>query len=139
MRRRELIILLGGGAVAVAVAVPIGGRAQQPTGMRRVGVLMNLSENDPEAQRLVTVIREGLAPMAADLRIDYRWAGGDAGRVRAFAKELVELSPDIIVGYATPSVVALHRRPARSPSCSCRSPTRLAKVLSRAWHIRAAI
>jgi putative ABC transport system substrate-binding protein len=39
-----------------------------------------------------------------NLRIDYRWAAGDVGRIRVFAKELVELSPDIIVGYATPSV-----------------------------------
>jgi hypothetical protein len=44
-----------------------------------------------------------------NLRIDYRWAGGDVGHIRAFAKELVELSPDLIVGYATPSVVALQQ------------------------------
>ena len=41
--------------------------------------------------------------------MDYRWASGDVGRIRAFAMELVELSPDIIVGYATPSVVALQQ------------------------------
>jgi putative ABC transport system substrate-binding protein len=45
----------------------------------------------------------------SNLRIDYRWAGGDVGRIRAFAKQLVELSPDIIVGYATPSVLALQQ------------------------------
>ena len=44
-----------------------------------------------------------------NLRIDYRWAGGDVGRIRTFAKELVDLSPDIIVGYGTPVVVALQQ------------------------------
>jgi putative tryptophan/tyrosine transport system substrate-binding protein len=109
MRRRELIIVLGG----MAVAVPFAVRARQPTGVRRLGVLLNLSENDPEAQRLITVFREQLAQLGwadgRNLRIDYRWSGGDVGRVRAFAKELVELSPDIVVGYATPAVLALQQ------------------------------
>src|ERR1700757_1166252 len=108
MRRRQFITLLGS-----AAAWPLAARAQQPAGIRRVGVLMNLSENDLEAQRLVTAFREGLAQLGwvdgRNLRMDYRWASGDVGRIRAFAKELVELSPDIIVGYATPSVVALQQ------------------------------
>jgi putative ABC transport system substrate-binding protein len=66
-----------------------------------------------EAQRLVKAFREGLAQLGwtegRNLRIDYRWAGGDIGRIRTFAKELVELSPDIMVGYATPSVAALQQ------------------------------
>jgi putative ABC transport system substrate-binding protein len=95
MKRREFMALFGGAAVW-----PVAARAQQPAGIRRVGVLMNLSENDLEAQRLITVFREGLAQLGwadgRNLRIDYRWAGGDVGRIRDFAKELVELSPDII-------------------------------------------
>jgi ABC transporter substrate binding protein len=87
--------------------------AQQPAGVRRIGMLLNLSENDVESQRLVTAFRAGLAQLGwadgRNLRIDYRWAGGDVGRIRAFARELVELSPDIIVCYATPSVVALQQ------------------------------
>ena len=79
--------------------------------MRRVAVLINLSENDLEAQRLITAFRDRLAELGwidgRNLRLDYRWASGDVDRVRAFAKELVKLSPDIIVGYATPSVLAL--------------------------------
>ena len=107
MRRREFITLVG----SAAAAWPLAARAQQLAGMRRVGVLINLSENDLEAQRLITAFRERLAELGwidgRNLRIDYRWASGDVDRVRAFAKELVELSPDIIVGYATPSVLAL--------------------------------
>ena len=108
MRRREFISLLGG-----AAAWPLAARAQQADRIRRVGLLMNLSENDLEAQRLLTALKEGLAQLGwaigRNLRIDYRWASGDIGRIRTFAKELVELSPDIIVGYGTPVIVALQQ------------------------------
>src|SRR5687768_1083136 len=97
IRRRGFIFTLGG----AAAAWPLAARAQQPERMRRVGLLMNLSENDLEAQRLLTALREGLAQLGwadgRNLRSDYRWASGDIGRIRTFAKELVELSPDIIV------------------------------------------
>jgi putative tryptophan/tyrosine transport system substrate-binding protein len=109
MRRRKFIRLFG----SAVVAWPLAARAQQAGGTRRVGVLLNLSEKDLEAQRLVTAFREGLAQLGwidgGNLRMDYRWASGDVGRIRTLAKELVELSPDIIVGYATPSVVALQQ------------------------------
>src|SRR6516165_3669770 len=108
MRRRGFIH-----GIAACAAWPLAARAQQAAGPRRVGMLLNLSENDPEAHRLTTAFHEGLAQLGwadgRNLRIDYRWAGGDVGRIRAFAKELVELSPDVIVGYATPSTVALQR------------------------------
>jgi putative ABC transport system substrate-binding protein len=109
MRRREFITLLGGTA-----AWPLAARAQQTSTIRRVGLRMNLSEGDLEAQRLVTAFRERLAQLGwadgRNLRIDYRWAGGDVGRISIFAKELVELSPDMIVGYGTPVVIALQRQ-----------------------------
>jgi putative ABC transport system substrate-binding protein len=108
MQRREFITVLGG-----AAAMPFTARAQQLAGMRRVGILINLSENDLEAQRLVAAFEERLAQLGwingRNLWIDYRWGSGDVDRVRALAKELVGLSPDIIVGYATPSVLALQR------------------------------
>ena len=106
MKRRAFIALLG-----AATAWPLAARAQQAARVRRVSVLMNLSEDDLEAQRLLMTFREGLAQLGwadgRNLRIDYRWAGGDIGQIRTFAKELVELSPDIIVGYGTPVIVAL--------------------------------
>ena len=98
MKRREFITLLGG-----AAAWPLAARAQQPGEMRRIGVLMNLSENDPEAQRLVATFQEGLAQLGwtdgRNLRIDYRWSAGDIERIRRSAAELVALAPDVILAY----------------------------------------
>ena len=106
IRRRKFITLLSG-----AAAWPLAARAQQPTGIRRLGVLLNLSENDVEAQRLVTAFREGLAQLGwtdgRNLRIDYRWASGDVGRIRTFAKELVEMSPDIRTVFFASSLAFL--------------------------------
>ena len=85
------------------MAWPLAARAQQAAEIRRVGVLMNLSENDPEAQRLVATFREGLAQLGwtdgRNLRIDYRWSGGDVDRIRISAAELVALAPDVILAY----------------------------------------
>ena len=76
MRRRDVLALL-----ACAGAWPLAVRAQQSGQIRRLGVLLNLSENDVEAQRLVTAFREGLAQLGwadgRNLRVDYRWTGGD--------------------------------------------------------------
>jgi putative ABC transport system substrate-binding protein len=109
MRRREFITLLGG----AAASWPLAARAQQGERVRRIGLLLNLSKDDLEAQRLLTAFREGLAQLGwadgRNLRIDYRWASGDIGRTRTFARELVGLSPDVIVAYGTPVVVALQQ------------------------------
>jgi putative ABC transport system substrate-binding protein len=108
MRRREFITLLAG----LTAGWPLIVRAQSAR-IRRLGVLLNLSENDQEAQHLVTAFREELTRLGwadgRNLRVEYRWTAGDVDRAGAFAKELVELSPDVIVGYATPSTVALQR------------------------------
>jgi putative tryptophan/tyrosine transport system substrate-binding protein len=63
MRQREFVALLGG----ATAAWPLAARAQQPAGMRRIGMLINLSENDLEAQRLLTAVREELARLGFDL------------------------------------------------------------------------
>jgi putative tryptophan/tyrosine transport system substrate-binding protein len=99
MRRRELIALISG--VATACALP--GYAQQPSASRRVGVLMNLAEADPAAQRLIATFRESLNKMGwvegANLHVDYRWSAGDLERIRKYAAELIALRPDVILAY----------------------------------------
>src|SRR5438132_2465823 len=72
MRRRKFIALLGG-----AAAWPLAARAQQPDRMRRIGVLMHLPENDPEAQARMRAFRQGLQQLGwvegRNVRIDYRF------------------------------------------------------------------
>jgi len=104
--RRSFIALVGGTA-----AWPLAARAQQAERVRRLGVLMSNSEDDPLAQARVTAFRQALAELGwsegRNLKIDWRWSGGDIARVREYAAELVRLAPDIIVANGTPSVAAL--------------------------------
>ena len=106
MRRREFITLLG-----VAAAWPLAARAQQADRVRRVGVLMGFGESDRASQSLVTEFRVALANLGwkegSNLRIELRWGEGDVDRIGAFAKELVELRPDAILGQTTPVASAL--------------------------------
>jgi putative ABC transport system substrate-binding protein len=108
MRRREFISLLGG-----AAAWPLGARAQQAERMRRIGVIMNLAEHDPEGQARVGAFRDGLQQLGwtvgRNVRIDIRWEGADADRARRYAAELVTLAPDAILASAAPAVEALQQ------------------------------
>ena len=107
MKRREFITL-GGGAV---VAWPLAARAQQSNRMRRIGVLMGLSESDPEAQSRIAAFRKTLQDLgwteARNVRTDYYWAAGDIDRTHALAKELVSSAPDVIVVNTPPGLSAL--------------------------------
>jgi putative ABC transport system substrate-binding protein len=98
MRRRQFILTLG-----AAASWPFATHAQQVAAMRRVGALMNISEDDPEARGLVAAFREGLAQLGwvdgRNLRFDYRWSAGDVELIRKYAAELVALNPDVILAY----------------------------------------
>jgi putative ABC transport system substrate-binding protein len=106
IRRREFMTLLGG-----AAAWPLVARAQQAERVRRIGVLIGLAESD--AQEGLPAFTKGLAELGwtdgHNVRIDYRFAAADVGRMQAFAKELVGLKPDLIVAQTTPVVAALQR------------------------------
>jgi len=110
MRRREIIALLGG-AAASSVAWPLAARAQQSEQMRRIGVLQILTENDPEAVARHAAFEQTLEVMGwskgRNVRIDYRWAGGDANRVRKYAAELLSLGPDVILTSGSITVTPL--------------------------------
>ena len=95
MIRREFITLLGS-----AAAWPVVARAQQPERMRRIGVLLPFSESDPESQLRKAAFVDGLQKFGwtkgTNVLIDYRWAGGDADRIRLYATELTATRPDVI-------------------------------------------
>jgi putative tryptophan/tyrosine transport system substrate-binding protein len=108
MKRREFIAGLGS-----AVAFPLTARAQQGDRPRRIGVLMDRNETDPDGKAELSGFTRGLAESGwtdgRDLRMDVRWADGSTERMRMFAKELVDLQPDVILARGTAVTVALQR------------------------------
>jgi ABC-type uncharacterized transport system substrate-binding protein len=109
MRRREFIALIGG--VAAAGIWPSAAYAQRPDEVRRIGVLMPLAASDPSMKAQVTAFVSQLQDLGwaegRNLRIDYRWAAGDAARMQVFAKELVALQPHVLFARSTPVTAAL--------------------------------
>jgi putative ABC transport system substrate-binding protein len=110
MRRREFITLLGG----AAAVWPLAAQAQQPEGMRRIGVLMTALESDSEYQTYISNLRQELQNLGwaedRNLRIDYRWGALNPESRRQFAKELVAMQPDVIFSQNTPTTATLHQQ-----------------------------
>jgi putative ABC transport system substrate-binding protein len=105
MNRRAFIALLG------AAAWPLAALAQQGERIRRIGVLHSLASDDPEGQARLTAFVQGLQELGwtdgRNVRIDYRWAAGDAERARRYAAELVALAPDVILAHGGSIVPSL--------------------------------
>ena len=103
MTRRAFITLLAG-----AAAWPLAAGAQQPERIRRVGVLMNLTADDPEAPGRVAAFAQGLGELGwtigRNVRIDYRWGANDPDRGRRYADELIALVPDVILASGSTAV-----------------------------------
>src|SRR5262245_37575276 len=106
LKRREFIMLLGGAAAWPRTLI-----AQGTDRARRIGVLMELAASDPQARSNVAALQRGLYKLGwsqgGNLEIDYRWAPDDAVLVWKFAKELVDLRPDVIVAHSSPVVATL--------------------------------
>ena len=108
IRRREFIAALGGTA-----AWPLAARAQQGDRVRRIGVLMAGEENDPEQKASLSAFIQGLSELGwtdgRNVRMDLRWGGDDINRIRALARELVGLQPDIILTVGAAATVAVQQ------------------------------
>jgi ABC-type uncharacterized transport system substrate-binding protein len=107
--RRDFIALIAG----AALAHPPAARAQPRERMRRIGVLMPLTADDPESQARNAAFLQGLGELGwtvgRNVRIDYRWGAGDPERYRVFAAELVALAPDVVLAQGSSTVIALQR------------------------------
>jgi putative ABC transport system substrate-binding protein len=106
IRRREFIAGLAG-----ATVWPVVARAQQGERAQRIGVLMGFDENDPDPREWLSGFIRELAGLGwtngPRVRIDVRWAAGNIDRMRAAAKELIGLQPDVLLSASTPATAAL--------------------------------
>ena len=111
IRRRAFITLLG----RAAVAWPVAARAQQGDRVRLLVAMMGgrNADTDPEGRAWFVAFRQALQELGwvegRNFRADYRWPSGDLDRMRAIAKEFVDLKPDVMFAGNTPSVEALLR------------------------------
>jgi putative ABC transport system substrate-binding protein len=83
--------------------------AQQPSQMRRIGVLSPLAADDPDGMAQIEAFLQGLAQIGwtdgRNVRIDYRWGSGNAENIRKYGAELAALAPDVILAIGGGSVM----------------------------------
>jgi putative tryptophan/tyrosine transport system substrate-binding protein len=104
MRRREFLSLVG----SAAAAWPLAARAQQRERMRRIGVLLPATADDPQRQVWFGAFLQGLAQsdwiIDRNVQIDTRWATANVDAVRRHAAELAALAPDVILASGASTV-----------------------------------
>ena len=104
--RRQFISALGCAAVW-----PLAARAQQGERMRRIGVLVPVPETDPEGQRGLQALLQGLQDLGwkpgTNLQVDIRYGDSNAERIAAVAKELVAAQPEVLQVQTTPGTAAV--------------------------------
>ena len=112
MRRRDFIKVIAGSAAAW----PLSLSAQQPAHLKRVGVLLGITENDPETNARLKAFRLSMRDLGwidgRTVQFEYRFAGSDPKTINKYVTELVRSAPDVIVANSTPVVAAL--KPATS-------------------------
>ena len=103
LKRREFILALGG-----AAAWPLAAHAQQRERMRRIGVLLPATADDPQRQVWFGAFLQGLAQsdwiIDRNVQIDTRWATANVDAVRRHAAELAALAPDVILASGASAV-----------------------------------
>ena len=112
--RRQFISALGG----TVAAWPFTARAQQTGATKRVAILTGGTDN-PNYQQYLAAFRQGLADAnwreGRNIRVDVYWGNSDAGRIDAYAAQLVSLAPDLILATNTPTARALKRTSGNIP------------------------
>jgi putative tryptophan/tyrosine transport system substrate-binding protein len=106
VKRREFIALLGG-----AAAWPLAARAQSRERVRRIGALINLTADDQEGQARLAAFAQGLQQsgwtIGHNVRVEYRFAGGNADDLRRYAADLVALAPEVILAQSSGAIAPL--------------------------------
>jgi putative tryptophan/tyrosine transport system substrate-binding protein len=106
MRRRDLMAVLGGAAVAWPRLV----RAQTPGAGKLVAWISGNTAAEPSFQRGKTVFLQAMRALdwneGKDFQIEYRFAAAQPERFRTGAAELVRLAPDAIIAQGTPGLAA---------------------------------
>ena len=112
IERRELLVALGG----TAVAWPLAASAQQPDRVRRIGVLMNAPESDPSYRSYAAAFAQTLQRLGwregKNLHLDLRWSAGDPERIGAYAAELAGMTPDLILASSSAYLTDVWMAPA---------------------------
>jgi putative ABC transport system substrate-binding protein len=106
LKRRTFTALLGG----AILSHPLRAGADAATSVPTVGVLMGI-DDDSESRARAQAFEKGLEAegwiIGKNLRIEYRFSGGDPRRIEAYANEFVGMKPDCILGQSTPVVAGL--------------------------------
>ena len=109
MQRREFIKLVPSSVVAWATVA----RAQQAEHVRRIGVLMHVTEKDQDGQARLSAFVKRLKELGwaegRNLRFDIRWGPDDPNRYPRQATELVAMAPDVLVAPTSFTLAALQR------------------------------
>ena len=108
MRRREFITLVGG-----AAAWPLSVRAKEPDRIRRIGLLLPFSADNPELQPELAVFKKSLQDAGwtegRHVRLEIRFTDASAEQIRIAATDLVAAVPDVIFAFGNPTVAALRQ------------------------------
>ena len=108
MRRREFL-----SASAASAIIPLAARAQQIGHLRHVAMLLGGAEADSRMRANLEQFKSAFTELGwidgQNVHIDYRWGASDPQKMETFAKEVVGLNPDVIIGHTTQSVQALQR------------------------------
>jgi putative ABC transport system substrate-binding protein len=114
MRRRDFIAVL-----AAAVIRPSIARAQQSDRVRRIAVLVSLTQGNAEEKARLGAFAKGLQDLGwiegRNIQIEYRWSGGNIDTTRKYAAEIVALAPDVILAGNTSTVGPLQHETRNIP------------------------
>lgn len=109
MRRRDFVLLAG-----PAVLWPIAARAQRKERQRRIALLSSFpNDRDPRAQDYLFAFKQRLHELGwiegRNMRLDYRFTGQSAERIRTGSEQLIALAPDVIVVWTNPAAAILRK------------------------------